>query len=163
MRKIMGLAFLAIALTTPSLVTAAGWGLRGGVTFDPDQIHVGAHVNAGELFNNGYFLPNAEIGFGDDLTLIALNPELVYRFDHRTRSRWGFYVGGGLGINIVNWDHDDDFPGDDGHDHSDTDLGLNFLGGMFRQLSSGNEFFFELKIGAVDSPDAKITIGFTFY
>jgi hypothetical protein len=137
------------------------WGLRAGATFDPDQFHVGAHVWAGELFDRGYFVPNVEIGFGDNVTLIALNPELIYRFAHRTDSRWGFYVGGGLGINIVNWDDHDDFPGSD-HDGSDTDLGLNILGGMLRTLSSGNELFLELKLGLADSPDAKLTVGLTF-
>jgi hypothetical protein len=132
------------------------WGLRAGATFDPDQFHVGAHIYAGELFDRGYFLPNVEIGFGDNMTLIALNPELVYRFAHRTDSRWGFYVGGGLGINIYNWDNDHN-----NHD-SETDLGLNLLGGMLRSLSSGNELFLELKLGLADSPDAKLTVGLTF-
>ncbi len=147
---------LASLTLLASTAGANDWGLRGGVTFDPDQVHVGAHMYAGELFDNGYFLPNVEIGFGDDVTLIAINPELVYRFDQRTKSHWGFYVGGGLGINIVNWD-------DDHHgDGSDTDLGVNILGGMARGLSSGNELFLELKLGVADSPDAKITVGVTF-
>jgi hypothetical protein len=161
MTKFAWLIAAASLLLAPAVGNAAGWGLRGGVTFDPDQVHVGAHVNAGELFDNGYFLPNVEIGFGDHLTLIALNPELVYRFDHRTRSRWGFYVGGGLGINITSWD--DGHGRFDHNDNSDTDLGLNLLGGMLHPLASGNEFFFELKLGVADSPDAKITVGITFY
>jgi hypothetical protein len=150
-------------ILVPTLLLAAAasadtaWGLRGGVTFDPDQVHVGAHLNAGELFDNGYFLPNIEVGFGDGATLIALNPELVYRFDHRTKSSWGFYAGAGLAINIYSWDG-----GDDHGDDSNTELGMNILGGMNRGLSSGNELFLELKLGVVDSPDAKITVGITF-
>ena len=64
----------------------SSWGLRGGATFDPDQVHVGVHMNGGELFNDGWFIPNVEVGFGDDVTLIAINPELVYKFNERSSS-----------------------------------------------------------------------------
>jgi hypothetical protein len=145
---------VVLAFTAPVASAQSEWGLRGGFTFDPDQIHVGAHATFGEFFTNGFFVPNVEIGFGNDATLIAINPELVYRFS--SQSEWGFYAGGGLGINIYNWD-------DDGHgDGSNTDLGVNILGGARRGLSSGNDLFLELKLGLIDSPDAKITIGVTF-
>lgn len=160
MKRAIVCALFAIAACAGTASAETAWGLRGGITFDPDQVHVGAHMLAGELFENGYFLPNVEIGFGDNLTIIALNPELVYKFTNRNTTPWGFYIGGGLGINFVNWDNDD-FP--DRGDDSDTDLGLNILGGMSRKLSDGNDFFVELKLGIADSPDAKITAGFTFY
>lgn len=157
MKRIFLCAMAALVLGAGAAHADTSWGLRGGATFDPDQVHVGVHLNGGELFTDGWFIPNVEIGFGDDLTLIALNPELVYKFDRRNRSHWGFYVGAGLGLNFYSWD-DHGGPGD----NSDTDLGLNILGGMSRRLSAGNEFFLELKLGAADSPDAKITAGFNF-
>ncbi|MFO7652320.1 MAG: hypothetical protein R6X25_00700 [Candidatus Krumholzibacteriia bacterium] len=153
-------AMLAAVLTTmvPALVATAAastaWGPRAGVTIDPDQVHVGFHVDAGELFPDGRFVPNIEVGFGDHVTVVAINPELIYRFPQAVERPWSFYVGGGLGINWVNWD--DDLVG---HDGSDTDLGLNVLGGMRRRLSSGNSLFLELKLGLADSPDAKFTVG----
>ena len=150
-------ATLLLMLAVPALA-ATGWGVRGGFTFDPDQIHVGAHLEGGELFHNGIFLPNIEIGFGNDITLVTLNPELVYRFERRSSSGWGFYIGGGLGINFWSWD--DHHPGR--HD-SDTDLGLNALGGINRRLGGGDFFFLELKLGLDDSPDAKISVGLTFF
>ena len=148
----------ALLLLAPVAGAQSDWGLRGGLTIDPDQVHVGAHVNAGEIFNDGYFLPNVEVGFGDHGTLIALNPELVYRFDRSGRSRWGFYIGGGLGINIYDWD---DGPRDY-HDDTDTELGLNILGGMSRARRGGGDVFLELKLGVADSPEAKFTVGMTF-
>jgi hypothetical protein len=150
-------ACVLLLLAVPAAATTA-WGLRGGITFDPDQAHVGAHLDGGELFRNGVFLPNIEIGFGDDITLVTLNPELVYQFDRRSRSGWGFYVGGGLGINFWSWDD-----GGRGGDDSDTDLGLNALGGINKRLRGGEVFFVELKLGLADSPDAKITAGVTFF
>lgn len=149
----------ALLLLAPAAGAQSGWGLRGGLTIDPDQVHVGAHVNAGEIFNDGYFLPNVEVGFGDHGNLIALNPELVYRFDRQQRSRWGFYIGGGLGINI--YDRDDDGPRGD-RDDLDTELGLNILGGMSRARRGGGDLFLELKLGVADSPEAKFTVGIGF-
>jgi hypothetical protein len=152
-----GIAIVAIVLIAMASMPAAAqtsWGPRGGITFDPDQVHVGFHVDTGELFPDGYFVPNLEVGFGDHMTLIALNPELLYRFPQLAGRPWRFYVGGGLGINWLNW-NDDHL----GNDDSDTELGLNALGGMSRRLPGGNVLFLELKIGLADSPDAKITIG----
>lgn len=158
MKRILIFALLAAVASAGAASAETGWGLRGGITFDPDQVHVGAHLYGGELFTNGFFLPNVEIGFGDDITLIALNPELVYKFTKRSTADWGFYMGTGLGVNFMNHD------GGPFHDDvSDTDLGVNFLGGMSRKLSAGNDFFLELKLGAADSPEAKITAGLTFY
>ncbi len=156
--------FVCVAVASLFAASAASadtaWGLRGGMTFDPDQVHVGAHLEAGELFTQGYFVPNVEIGFGDDITTIAINPELIYRFLKRTRSDWGFYIGAGLGINHYSWDTPEGFNGDD----SDTELGMNILGGMSRKLGSGNEFLVELKLGVTDEmPDAKVTAGLTFF
>lgn len=148
----------ALLLAATPALAQSDWGLRGGLTIDPDQVHVGAHVNAGEIFNDGYFLPNVEVGFGDHGTLIALNPELVYRFDKSSRSRWGFYIGGGLGINI--YDRDDG-PRDN-RDDTDTELGLNILGGMSKARRGGGDVFLELKLGVADSPEAKVTVGLGF-
>ncbi|MBK9305020.1 MAG: hypothetical protein IPM94_14410 [bacterium] len=148
----------ALLLAATPALALSDWGLRGGLTIDPDQVHVGAHLNGGEVFDDGFFLPNVEVGFGDHGTLIALNPELVYLFDRRTRSRWGFYVGGGLGINI--------YDGDGGprgyRDDTDTELGLNILGGMARARRGGGDIFLELKLGMADSPEAKLTVGLGF-
>lgn len=153
----MGIVVVALfALASVPAAAQTAWGPRGGITFDPDQVHIGLHVDTGELFPDGHFVPNVEVGFGDDLTVVALNPELVYRFRQRSSAPWGFYIGGGLGINFVSWD-EDDFPSRG--DNSDTDLGLNVLGGMSRRLSGGNTLFLELKLGVADSPDAKVTIG----
>ncbi len=155
-RTLIG-ALVAMTMIAGAAQAATAWGVRGGITSNPDQVHVGVHVNGGELFTDGWFIPNLEVGFGDHLTLVALNPELVYKFSKRGTSDWGFYVGGGLGVNFYNFDSN--VPGDD----SETRVGLNFLGGMSRKLSAGNDFFLELKLGAQDSPDTKVTAGFTFY
>jgi hypothetical protein len=154
------IAVLMVALSLVATSAVAGdvaGGIRGGITFDPDQVHVGGHLYAGEMFPHAYFVPNIEIGFGENLTLVALNPELLYRFERVRGADWGFYAGGGLGVNFYNWDSGS--VGDD----SDTELGLNLVGGATRGLSGGNELFFEVKFGVADSPDGKLTVGLTFF
>ncbi len=132
-----------------------GWGPRLGITVDPDQIHFGAHADFGNFAEHLRFQPNVELGFGDDLTVGALNLEVNYRV-RETWDVWTPYVGGGLGIIFI--DYDGKGVGDD----SDTELGASLLGGIEKGLSNGNRFFLEAKLGLADAPDFKFTAGWTF-
>jgi hypothetical protein len=141
---------LAAAMTlvvVPSPASAQAPGVRGGVSVDPDQFYLGAHYETGPLVDRLHFKPNVEVGFGDDLTLIALNFEFVYKFP--TRRAWNLYAGAGPAINIYSFDDLDD---------SETEPGLNFLFGA----EHARGLFFELKLGAIDSPDLKFGVGWTF-
>lgn len=131
-----------------------GWGPRLGLTADPDQIHVGAHLDYGDLTRHVRLQPNVEVGFGDDVTLVALNFEGTYRFGSRWDA-WTPYLGGGPSLQFVG---SDDRLGDG----SNTEAGLNFLGGIDRVMSSGSRFFMETKLGLIDAPDFKFTVGWTF-
>ena len=168
MRKTLTITVLAVALTLAfapvatradiddpgSKVGFRGWGPRVGLTFNPDQFHFGAHLDFGNFGHHVRFQPNVEIGFGDDLTLFAINAEAAYRFASRW-DVWTPYLGGGIGANIVSADN-----GDRG---SDTDFGASILGGIEKGLANGHRFFIEAKLGLADSPDVKATVGWTFY
>ncbi|MFN0150965.1 MAG: hypothetical protein ACKVU1_09700 [bacterium] len=144
----------APAFADPNEVGYRGWGPRVGVTVDPDQLHFGLHTDFGNFGRHVRFQPNVEVGLGDDLTLIAVNFEAAYRFSSKW-DVWSPYLGGGLGVNFVRVERRF---GDD----TDSDVGVSILGGIERGLSSGSRFFSELKLGLSDSPDAKITFGWTF-
>lgn len=139
-----------------------GWGPRMGLSIDPDQVHIGAHVDFGQFAPNWRFQPNVEAGFGDHLTLIALNMEVSYRFGS-TWETWSPYLGGGLGLNVFNVD---DNNGNNNHDRdndSDTDVGANVLAGLEKGGRNGDRFFFETKLGlSGGAPDLKLTVGWTF-
>jgi len=126
---------------------AAQAGVRGGVSVDPDQFYFGGHYETGALVDRLHFKPNLEVGFGDDLTLVAVNFEFVYKFP--SRRDWTLYAGGGPAMNFYSFDDDRD---------GDTEPGLNFLIGA----EARNGLFFEVKIGAIDSPDLKFGVGWTF-
>ena len=93
-RLVTGLSFLlglVLFSSTPAL--AQDGGIRGGISVDPDQFYFGGHLETSPLVDRLYFRPNVEVGFGDDLTLIAANMEFVYKFS--IAAAWNLYAGGG--------------------------------------------------------------------
>jgi hypothetical protein len=148
-RWVTGLTFLLglVCFSTPA--AAQDPGVRGGISVDPDQFYFGGHLETKPLVDHVYFRPNVEIGFGDDLTLIGANMEFVYKFS--TRKAMNLYAGGGPALNIFMFDNGND-------NDSETEAGFNFLVGA--ETSRG--LFFEFKIGAMDSPDLKFGVGYTW-
>ncbi|MGE0125484.1 MAG: hypothetical protein AB7U25_21345 [Vicinamibacterales bacterium] len=120
------------------------------MSIDPDQFYFGAHYETDALVDRVHFRPNVEAGLGDDLTTIALNFDFVYKFPQR--NRWRLYAGGGPAVNFYRFDNRG------GNDDTDSDAGLNFLLGV--EQDSG--LFFEFKIGAIDSPELKFGVGWSF-
>jgi hypothetical protein len=158
-RLLLGGVFLGCVLATGAGASPAfrGWGPRIGLTIDPDQFHFGAHADLGEFTDRVRFQPNVEIGLGDNVTTLAFNAEAFYQFD----GELGPYAGGGLAINHWSFDGGDDNPFGDDVSGSDTELGINALGGVELHDRDGDTFFLEGKIGLVDSPDFKLTLGMT--
>lgn len=135
---------------------AVGWGPRLGLTVNPDQVHFGMHMNFGGFSPGVRFVPNFELGFGDNETLGALNFEANYVFNS-SRSQWAPYLGGGVGANFIG-------PENGGlRDRSDTEVGMNVVGGIERGISSTTSFFAEAKLGLIQAPDLKLTLGWTFF
>ena len=54
-------------------------GIRAGISGDPDQFIFGGHIETAPLLDRLVFRPNAEIGLGSDLVLLALNFEFAYK------------------------------------------------------------------------------------
>ncbi|MDM7915232.1 MAG: hypothetical protein QUU85_08200 [Candidatus Eisenbacteria bacterium] len=141
-----------------------GWGVRAGLSSDPDQFVVGMHLNLGELAENLRFVPNTDIGFGDDLTVFTLNPELNYVLG--LPEAGNLYFGGALGFVYTKLDTDIDLDvdgdGDDDIDDSDTDVGIAGVIG-YEPPTEDLPIFFDLKIGITDEyPDLKFMVGYTF-
>jgi hypothetical protein len=147
-RLVTGLSFL-LALTAISATPAAAQdaGFRGGISVDPDQFYFGGHLETSPLVDRLHFRPNVEVGFGDDLMVVAANMEFVYKFPRR--GDWGLYAGGGPALNIYSFDDVDD---------SETEGGVNVLVGV----ETARGLFFEFKLGMIDSPDFKFGVGWTF-
>lgn len=129
----------------PSSAAAQGVGVRAGASVDPDQFYVGGHYETGALVERLHFRPNLEVGFGDDLTAIGVNLEFVYKIP--IDGPWSLYAGGGPALNLYSF-----------NDETETDGGVNVLFGA----ETSNGLFFEVKVGAIDSPDVKFGVGYTW-
>ena len=158
-RRRLRVCVAAVAVAGLSVVPTAhadqhGFGLRGGVSADPDQFVVGIQYDTGPLFDRLTFRPNADIGFGDDLTLVSLNFEVAYWIPLKGKP-WSFFVGGGPAMNLYNFEGEGRGPeGDD----TDVEPGFNIMFGV----AHADGLFFELKVGAIDSPDFKAIVGYSF-
>lgn len=124
---------------------AQTFGVQAGVSLEPNQFYFGGHGETPPLADVVHFRPNIEIGLGDGATLMGLNFEFVHRF--RTQRPWGWYAGGGPALNVI-------------HTAGDTrsEGGFNFVGGIAHREG----LFVEVKIGALDSPNFKVGVGYVF-
>jgi hypothetical protein len=147
-RYVTVLSFLTAVIAGAAVpASAQDGGIRGGLSLDPDQFYFGGHIETSPLVDRLYFRPNVEIGLGDDLVLIGANMEFIYKFPRR--SGWSLYAGAGPALNIIMPDESDD---------SFTEGGVNVLVGAENERG----LFFEFKIGAIDSPDFKFGVGYTW-
>lgn len=140
----------AFMLAAGSAAAQSGFGLRAGASADPDQFYFGAHMDVKEIVERVWFRPNAEVGVGRGLTLLSLNGEFVYDVPVKTKT-WVPYVGAGPAFLVGS------FRTPTGR-ATDTGGGFNFLGGI-RQRKG---FMAEIKIGAIDSPEFKVGMGWTW-
>ena len=133
---------------------AQGVGVRAGASADPDQFYAGAHFETSELAQRLRFRPNVEVGVGDNVTLVALNFEFIYRLPPAAPrlpsalSLWHLYVGAGPALNIFRFSND-----------TRSEGGFNGLIG----LAHAKGLFAEAKLGALKSPRFKLGVGYTFH
>jgi hypothetical protein len=139
-------ATCAALVVSTGTASAQGPGVRAGVSVDPDQVYVGGHFETDELIEHLSLRPNLEVGFGDDVTTVAVNIEAIYKYALKNRRDTSVYAGGGPAINFYDRDNGSDAKG-----------GLNLLGGI-----EFGKVFFEVKGGLFDSPNLKVGIGYTF-
>ncbi len=130
-------------------------GIRVGISGDPDQFVFGGHIETSPLLDRLVFRPNAEIGLGDDLVLIALNLEFAYKIPIEDNP-WTVYLGAGPALNILSFSDGDGRRRE--RDDTEVEGGFNILLGA----EHGDGLFTEFKIGASNSPDLKFVVGYSF-
>jgi hypothetical protein len=157
--KLLALA-VALTLTSASLASAQSStssneiGPRVGLSINPDQFVIGGQMNFPIEPRGLAISPNVELGVGDNVTTIQLNADLDYHFAD-AGPNWNPYVGGGIGIAFF------DFSNDAGGG-SESEIGVNLLGGLRFRQKSGSHLFTELRLGIGDIPDAKVIVGWNF-
>jgi opacity protein-like surface antigen len=159
--KLLALAVAALTLTSASLASAQSptpsneIGPRVGLSISPDQFVIGGQMNFPLQPAGLDISPNVELGVGDHATTIQLNADLDYHFSD-AGPNWNPYVGGGLGMAFFSYNNDVG-------GGSDTQLGVNLLGGLRFRQKNGSHLFTELRLGIGDPfPDAKVIVGWNF-
>ena len=127
-------------------------GLRGGLTVDPDQGHIGMHFDAGTFAPKVRFQPSVEVGFGSDRVVGMFNIDAFYAFEP---GGWAPYLGGGLGIGVISRDR-----GRDDDSDVNVEAGVNLVGGF--EWGETYKYLLEARLGIGDIPDFKLTIGVNF-
>lgn len=164
MRRACCLVALLAVIAAPAAAQPAGSGpgftLRAGATMDPDQFHLGFHMDVGELAPRLVFRPGAEIGFGSSRTILVANFDALYRA-HESRTL-EVLVGGGVGAGA-------EWP--DGRDTRGL-FGVNLVAALEwgtrptphvpQARGSQLRYLFELRAGLGDLPGFKATLGLRF-
>jgi hypothetical protein len=145
-RPLLFVTLVASLLLFATPANAQTFGVRAGASADPDQFFFGGHYETKPLMKNLTFRPNIEVGVGDDVTLVAFNIEFAYWIDLNNKP-WKVYLGGGPAAILSDKDDNTDFNG-----------GFNLMVGA--QHRGG--LFGEFKVGLIDSPDVKFTVGYVF-
>jgi hypothetical protein len=159
-------AVIVLALTTRKshADTASGSGYQGwgpviGVGVNPDQVHFGLRFDAGEISNRLNLRPGVEAGVGDSRFRGSFSIDALYHFSDQW-DVWQPYAGGGLSLGIIDRNQSDSPLGDSGD--AEVEPGLNLIGGVSRELKSGNRFLTELRFGIGEAPDLGLAVGWMF-
>jgi hypothetical protein len=134
---------MIVVLTAAPALAQVSFGPRAGLSGNPDQFFVGAHVESMDLGHRTTFRPNVEAGFGDDVTLVTVDLDLVHWMPLKN-SRWQVYAGGGIGTNFAIADEAKDMYG-----------ALHIVFGV--QHDRG--LFGEMKVGT--DPGVKLAVGYS--
>ncbi|HJU44779.1 MAG TPA: hypothetical protein VJ691_18270 [Vicinamibacterales bacterium] len=126
---------------------AQGYAVRSGASINPDQVFVGGQYEFAPVADRVWLQPNADLGFGDDTTLLAMNFDVVYRKSIGRRSTWTAFAGGGPALNWYK------FTGS-----STTQSGANVVGGVRHAKGLSTE----VRLGFLDSPDLRFGVTYTF-
>ena len=131
------------------------FGVRAGVSADPTQFVFGGHLETRPLTRHITFRPNLEIGLGDRESIIAANFEFVYWIPISSKPV-RVYLGGGPALVITDFHEDHpNFP----FPEADVGGGFNLVAGLQHRRG----LFGEIKVGFIDSPGFKFTVGYVFY
>ena len=151
-KKVVLFLTIVIWISANSATAQMKFGIRAGASLDPDQFHFGAHIISDPLIPNLTFRPNIEVGLGNNVTAATTNLELAYRIPI-PEQQFSIYVGAGPALNVYRFDNST-------QQNRDTHVrgGFNILFG----LEHDNGLFGEMKVGTIDSPELKFTIGYTF-
>ncbi len=144
------LVLVLIVVFSDSMNAQTSYGIRIGQYDDVDELFIGGEIIA--PVNYSFSLnPNLEYVFVEKATFATLNCDLLYYLNRR--SNLPFWFGGGLGLAYVN---------PEGKPESDTDLGINILGGVAFNTRTSITPYIQAKLLLGDYDDFVLAFGLRF-
>jgi hypothetical protein len=148
---ILALAAPAVLDPAPAAAEPTLFGLRGGLTDDPDTVFLGGHVAFYPTdLRRLRIEPSFELGFGEDAIDFTLRGNLNFKIMFPVSRDAAFYPILGAYVYYLSFD---DCEGCD-----DSEFGLN-LGAGFSFSGIGIDF----TVGLPDYPDFTFTLSYTFW
>ncbi len=126
-------------------------GARAGFSADPDQFVIGGQAAIGSIMPMIQLVPSLDFGFGNGVTITAVNIDLQYNLPSLPKVSPNFYIG--AGPTFVMADHDGG---------SNTDIGLSLLAGLRIPMTGLTYYNLETRFGLADVPDLKVLLGIMF-
>jgi hypothetical protein len=149
-------AAMTLAMASSSWAfDVAGVGGRIGVT-DPDALDptpsLGVHAEMEQRGSQLHLMPNLSYWNSDRVSNVNPNLDMYYHFERDNHP--SPYLGGGLGLN---------FRHNDRVDRSQTDVGVNVIGGMsFPDRSTARRYYLEGRYTASEMNQISLMTGITF-
>ncbi|MDZ4722341.1 MAG: hypothetical protein SGI97_00295 [candidate division Zixibacteria bacterium] len=128
------------------------YGVRVGFGVGPDQFVFGPSAEIGQIFEYAYFAPSLDLGFGDNATVVALNPDLRVRLFSPPGSQAIIFLGAGPSLAFVS---------PQGGDNK-TEVGFSLTAGLKFPMGVQNYYDIETRIGLGDLPEVKVMFGLMF-
>jgi opacity protein-like surface antigen len=154
------LAFAGLLFLAPALARAEiDFGVRGGLYSDADAGFLGVELLTGLPVRSWFFNPNFEYVFVDDGSLYTLNLDAHY--DLRTGAPFTVWLGGGPAV--IFSEIDPPFGCRRCESDSETNLGLNLLGGVGFWPRQAIRPYVQGKVTLSDNTEASIAFGLRFH
>lgn len=161
----VGLSVLTMVLAAPGGAAAKlaleEYGPRLGFSQSPDQLTLGMYADWGELGPQTHLVTSSDLGFGDHVFTFIVNGDVLYRYQNS--SSLVPYGGGGVGIAYYNFDYPAPLPGFPQPDDTTTEVGINLVGGIWKDFGGYKSGSLEFRIGLSDVPDFKLTAQLGFF
>jgi opacity protein-like surface antigen len=163
MKRILMTVLLVTLVAGAAFAGSNPFGVRGGLTFEPDQFYVGGQMFVTEFSEDFWLVPHVDAAFGDDMTFIYIWGSALYSLTTTDLGGFTPYVGGGAGLTYYKYDLPAGFSGL-GIDDSGTEFGISGIAGLKKKLDAKKELFFEFELGLSDyTADIKLGAGLNFF
>lgn len=138
-------AFLLFGGADAGAVFNAGG--RAGFSSDPDQFVIGGQAIVGSILPMIHLAPSVDFGFGNNVTVTAINLDLQYNFPSLPKVSPNIYVGAGPSLIRTK---------------SDTEVGLSLVAGLRIPMTGISYYNLETRFGLDNVPDLKVLLGIMF-